>query len=116
MPSRLSSLPFDQAFEKRDQLGNEVQQRRRDGQLCKLLSAAVFLNLFYVKGVSVMAKRNPKDINKKLRSLTREQAEALYQQLNSAYTPENLPTAEDIAAMKVSDQKGKSKQGEALKK
>ena len=42
-----------------------------------------------------MAERNPKDINQKLRSLTREQAEALYQQLNSAYFPENLPTAEE---------------------
>ena len=38
-----------------------------------------------------MAERNPKDINKKLRSLTKEQAEALYQQMNSAYAPENLP-------------------------
>ena len=46
-----------------------------------------------------MAEWNPKDINKKLRSLTRDQSEALYQQLNSAYSPENLPTAEDIAAM-----------------
>lgn len=42
-----------------------------------------------------MAERNPKDISQKLRSLTREQAEALYQQLNSAYSPENLPTAEE---------------------
>lgn len=63
-----------------------------------------------------MAKRNPKDINKKLRSLTREQAEALYQQLNSAYTPENLPTEEDIAAMKSSDQEKKKQWSEALKR
>ncbi len=63
-----------------------------------------------------MAERNPKDINQKLRALTREQAEALYQQLNSAYSPENLPTAEDIAAMKESDQAEKKQQGEALKK
>ena len=51
-----------------------------------------------------MAKRNPKDINQKLRSLTREQVEVLYQQLNSAYSPENLPTEEDIAARKKSNQ------------
>lgn len=31
-------------------------------------------------------KRNPKDINKKLRSLTPEQAKALGGQLNSVYT------------------------------
>lgn len=63
-----------------------------------------------------MVEWNPKDINQKLRALTHEQAEALYQQLNSAYSPENLPTAEDIAAMKKSNQAEEKQQSEALKK
>ena len=39
---RLSLLPFDQAFEKRDQTGNEVQQRRRDGQLASCSARRIF--------------------------------------------------------------------------
>lgn len=57
-----------------------------------------------------MAERNPKDINKKLRSLTKEQAEALYQQMNSAYAPENLPgPAKKPAAKKPAGKKSPAK-------
>lgn len=55
-----------------------------------------------------MAERNPKDINKKLRSLTKEQAESLYQQLNSCYPDKKAP-AKKTAAKKAPAKKKASK-------